>query len=66
MLLVIHHVFQTLVKHRSNEYRCLHLLSRKTVIHDFIAITLVPGLLQFLGNRLDVEIAETRSVAEYS
>ena len=53
MLLVIHHMFQALVKHRSNKHTRLHLLPRHAIIHYLVSVTLISQFLQFLSNGLD-------------
>lgn len=64
VLLVIHHVFQSLIEDGADEDTCLELLAGQAVIHHLVAITLVPLVLELLRDCLHIQVAETGSVAK--
>ena len=64
VLLVVHHVFQTLVIDGSHKDGGFDLSARFSVIKDFISLGLVTTLVELLKQGIHVQFAKTRSVPE--
>ena len=64
VLLVVHHVLQALVECGTDEHARLNLLSRQPVVHQLVAVALVPQLHQLSPNGFNVQFAERRAVSE--
>ena len=66
VLLVVDHVFESLVENGTDENIGIKLLAGQAVIQDIVSVTLVPQILQLFGDGFHVEVAETGSVSEQS
>jgi len=64
VLLIIHHVFQSLIENGADENIGGKLFAGKPVVQNVVSVTFVPEVLELLGDGFHVEVAEAGSVTE--